>query len=184
MNKEETGRAGEARLNELVRQCLESASMDLNLYLEYDVKRGLRESGGKGVLTGLTEISDVTGFAVKGGKKYPIDGELYYQGYNVKDIISGREGRRFGFEEVTYLLLFGKLPTKKQLDDFIELLADYRELPSNFVRDVIMKAPSANIMNGMQKSVLTLFSYDDDPDSTDILNVLRQSMILISSRWA
>ena len=181
MNKEDTGRAGETRLKTLTDKCLESASMDLNLYLEYDVKRGLRESGGKGVLTGLTEISDVTGFAVRGGKKYPIDGELYYQGYNVKDLISGRGERRFGFEEITYLLLFGELPNQKELDDFISLLADYRELPSNFVRDVIMKAPSANIMNGMQKSVLTLFSYDDDPDSTDIINVLRQSMILIST---
>ena len=169
------------RLQELLAQCLESASMDLNLYLEYDVKRGLRESSGKGVLTGLTEISDVTGFAVRGGKKYPIDGELYYQGYNVKDIVNGLKGKRFSFEEITYLLLFGELPNRQQMDDFIELLALYRELPSNFVRDVIMKAPSANIMNGMQKSVLTLFSYDKDPDDTSVLNVLRQSLTLIAT---
>ena len=169
------------RLQELLTQCLESASMDLNLYLEYDVKRGLRESSGKGVLTGLTEISDVTGFAVRGGKKYPIDGELYYQGYNVKDIVNGLKGKRFSFEEITYLLLFGELPNRQQMDDFIELLALYRELPSNFVRDVIMKAPSANIMNGMQKSVLTLFSYDKDPDDTSVLNVLRQSLTLIAT---
>ena len=169
------------RLQELLAQCLESASMDLNLYLEYDVKRGLRESSGKGVLTGLTEISDVTGFAVRGGKKYPIDGELYYQGYNVKDIVNGLKGKRFSFEEITYLLLFGELPNRQQMDEFIELLALYRELPSNFVRDVIMKAPSANIMNGMQKSVLTLFSYDKDPDDTSVLNVLRQSLTLIAT---
>ncbi len=171
----------EEKLQELLTQCLESASMDLNLYLEYDVKRGLRESSGKGVLTGLTEISDVTGFAVRGGKKYPIDGELYYQGYNVKDIVNGLKGKRFSFEEITYLLLFGELPNQKEMNDFIELLALYRELPSNFVRDVIMKAPSANIMNGMQKSVLTLFSYDKDPDNTSVLNVLRQSLTLIAT---
>ena len=181
MNNDEQRRSQDEKLEVLLKKCLESASMDLNLYLEYDVKRGLRESSGKGVLTGLTEISDVTGFALRGGKKYPIDGELYYQGYNVKEIVNGLKGQRFSFEEITYLLLFGELPNRTQMDGFIELLAQYRELPSNFVRDVIMKAPSANIMNGMQKSVLTLFSYDDKPDDTSVLNVLRQSLSLIAT---
>ena len=169
------------RLSELVRYCLISSALDLNLYQEYDVKRGLRESNGKGVLTGLTEISDVVAYTSVEGKKVPIDGELYFQGYDVKELIRGFKERRFNFEEATYLLLFGELPNKKQLHEFIDLLGQYRELPSKFVRDVIMKAPSANIMNGLQKSVLTLYSYDDNPDDTSIPNVLRQSLTLIAT---
>ncbi|MDO5346043.1 MAG: citrate/2-methylcitrate synthase [Lachnospiraceae bacterium] len=167
------------RLEELVRYCMISGAMDLNLYQEYDVKRGLRESNGKGVLTGLTEISDVLAYKTVEGRKIPMDGELYFQGYNVKELIKGFKNRRFNFEESTYLLLFGELPNKKQLREFIDLLSQYRELPSKFVRDVVMKAPSANIMNGLQKSVLTLYSYDDNPDDISIPNVLRQSLTLI-----
>ena len=167
------------RLEELVRYCMISGAMDLNLYQEYDVKRGLRESNGKGVLTGLTEISDVVAYKTVEGRKIPIDGELYFQGYNVKELIKGFKNRRFNFEEATYLLLFGELPNKKQLREFIDLLSQYRELPSKFVRDVIMKAPSANIMNGLQKSVLTLYSYDENPDDISISNVLLQSLTLI-----
>ncbi len=169
------------RLAEFTRYCMMSGKLDVNLYQEYDVKRGLRESNGKGVLTGLTEISDVSGFKVQDGRKIPVDGELYFQGYNVKNLIKGFEHRRFNFEEATYLLLFGELPDKKQLREFIDILSQYRELPSKFVRDVIMKAPSANIMNGMQKSVLTLYSYDDNPDDLSIDNVLRQSLTLIAT---
>ena len=169
------------RLEELVRYCMISGAMDLNLYQEYDVKRGLRESNGKGVLTGLTEISDVVAYKTVEGRKIPIDGELYFQGYNVKELIKGFKNRRFNFEEATYLLLFGELPNKKQLREFIDLLSQYRELPSKFVRDVIMKAPSANIMNGLQKSVLTLYSYDENPDDISISNVLRQSLTLIGA---
>ncbi len=169
------------RLNEFTRYCMTSGKLDVNLYQEYDVKRGLRDSSGKGVLTGLTEISDVNGFKVKEGKKVPVDGELYYQGYNVKELVKGFAHRRFNFEEATYLLLFGELPDKTQLREFIDILSQYRELPSKFVRDVIMKAPSANIMNGMQKSVLTLYSYDDNPDDISIDNVLRQSLTLIAT---
>lgn len=167
------------KLEELVRYCMISGAMDLNLYQEYDVKRGLRESNGKGVLTGLTEISDVVAYKTVEGRKIPMDGELYFQGYNVKELIKGFKNRRFNFEEATYLLLFGELPNKKQLRAFIDLLGQYRELPSKFVRDVIMKAPSANIMNGLQKSVLTMYSYDDNPDDISIPNVLRQSLTLI-----
>lgn len=169
------------RLEELVRYCMISGAMDLNLYQEYDVKRGLRESNGKGVLTGLTEISDVVAYKTVEGRKIPMDGQLYFQGYNVQDLVKGFKNRRFNFEEITYLLLFGELPTKKQLREFIDLISQYRELPSKFVRDVIMKAPSANIMNGLQKSVLTLYSYDDNPDDISIPNVLRQSLTLIST---
>ena len=168
-------------LNEFVQYCMISGKLDINLYQEYDVKRGLRESNGKGVLTGLTEISDVNGFQIRDGRKVPIDGELFFQGYAIRDLIDGFQGRRFNFEEVTYLLLFGALPDKQQLREFIDFLAQYRELPSKFVRDVVMKAPSANIMNGMQKSVLTLYSYDDNPDDTSIMNVLRQSLTLITT---
>ena len=156
-----------------------SRQIDPSLYSTYGVKRGLREANGRGVLTGLTEISDVNGHRDVDGKSVPIEGELYYQGYKITDLVEGFRNHRFNFEEVTYLLLFGELPNRKQLRDFIDLLGQYRELPSKFVRDVIMKAPSANIMNGMQRSVLTLYSYDSDPDDITIPNVLRQSMLLI-----
>lgn len=150
-----------------------------SLYSEYGVKRGLREANGRGVLTGLTEISDVNGHRDENGKSIPIEGELYFQGYKINDLVEGFRNHRFNFEEITYLLLFGELPSRRQLRDFIDLLSEYRELPSKFVRDVIMKAPSANIMNGMQRSVLTLYSYDKNPDDISLPNVLRQSMQLI-----
>lgn len=168
------------RLSQLVKYCMISGALDLNLYAEYDVKRGLRESDGKGVLTGLTEISDVTGFKTIQGEKVPCEGELYYQGYNVMDLKKGFKQRRFNFEEATYLLLFGALPDKQQLREFIDLLNQYRELPSKFVRDVIMKAPSLNIMNALQRSVLTLYSYDENPDDISLHNLLDQSLNLIA----
>ena len=169
------------QLSEFVRYCMISGAIDVNLYQEYDVKRGLRESNGKGVLTGLTEISDVNGFHIVNGRKVPVDGELYFQGYDIKELMQGFKNRRFNFEEITYLLLFGALPTQEQLNEFIDFLARYRELPSKFVRDVVMKAPSENIMNGMQKSVLTLYSYDEEPENTSVSNVLRQSLTLITT---
>ena len=133
------------------------------------------------MLTGLTEISDVMGFGVRSdGQKVPIDGELFYQGYNVGELIKGFENRRFGFEEVTYLLLFGELPNKKQLREFIDILSYCRELPEEFTRDVIMKAPSANMMNSLQKCVLTLYSYDEKPEDTSITNILWQELGLIA----
>ena len=166
------------RLSQLVKYCMISGALDLNLYAEYDVKRGLRESDGKGVLTGLTEISDVTGFKTIQGEKVPCEGELYYQGYNVMDLKKGFKQRRFNFEEVTYLLLFGALPDKQQLREFIDLLNQYRELPSKFVRDVIMKASNANIMNAMQRCILTLYTYDQNPEDISAGNVLRQCLEL------
>ena len=169
------------RLAELVKYCMISGELDLNLYEEYDVKRGLRESDGKGVLTGLTEISDVIAFKTIDGKKVPINGELYYQGYNIMDLKDGFKDRKFNFEEITYLLLFGALPNQAQLSSFIEILAQYRELPNKFVRDVIMKAPSRDMMNALQRSVLTLYSYDENPDDISIPNILKQSLSLIAS---
>ncbi|MFR8547867.1 MAG: citrate/2-methylcitrate synthase [Lachnospiraceae bacterium] len=169
------------RLAELVKYCMISGALDLNLYQEYDVKRGLRESDGKGVLTGLTEISDVVAFRTVNGEKEPQLGELYYQGYNVMDLKNGFAKRKFNFEETVYLLLFGALPNHQQLQSFIEILGQYRELPNKFVRDVIMKAPSMDVMNALQRSVLTLYSYDENPDDISIPNVLKQCLSLIAT---
>lgn len=176
----ELGEELNEKFEALLEYCMVSGAIDLDLYNEYDVKRGLRDSSGKGVLTGLTEISDVKGHKNKEGRKIPCDGELYYQGYNVMDLVESFKNRRFAFEETTYLLLFGELPTKTQLSDFEKVLTSLQELSGQFVRDVIMKAPSANIMNALQKSVLTLYSYDEDPDNISVDNVLRQSLQLIS----
>lgn len=171
----------EEKINELAEYSRRSGKIDLSLYTEYDVKRGLRDSSGQGVLTGLTEISDVLAFDVdENGEKFPVDGSLYYQGYNVGELIQGIDSRRFGFEETIYLLLFGELSTQAQLDDFKEILSYYRDLPDTFVRDVVMKATSRNMMNTLQRCVLTLYSYDENPDDISISNVLRQSLSLIA----
>ncbi len=152
------------------------------MYQKYQVNRGLRDLNGKGVLTGLTEISEVNAKEKnENGEDVPCAGQLFYRGYNVKDLTSGfLAEKRFGFEEITYLLLFGELPTKEQLDDFCAILAGYRSLPNSFVRDLIMKAPSANMMNSLARSVLTMYSYDNNPDDTSIPNVLRQCLQLIA----
>lgn len=168
------------KLGQLVEMSRNSGRIDLNLYTEYDVKRGLRDSTGKGVLTGLTEISDVVSFKNVDGNKIPDEGHLYYQGYNVEQLIQGFSGRRYGFEEITYLLLFGQLPSDEQMQNFIDILGHYRELPDTFVRDVVMKATSKNMMNSLQKCVLTLYSYDEDPDNITIPNVLKQELSLIA----
>lgn len=167
------------QFEDMVKFCMASGEINLDLYTEYDVKRGLRDANGNGVLTGLTEIADVTGTRIEDGVKVPAEGRLYYQGYNVLELIKGNANRKFAFEETTYLLLFGELPTEKQLHSFIEILAGLEEISGAFLRDVIMKAPSGNIMNALQKSVLTLYSYDDNPDDISIANVLRQSLQLI-----
>lgn len=155
--------------------------IEQELFAKYDVKRGLRDINGKGVLAGLTNISDVRASKIVDGEQIPIHGELFYRGYNVKDLVKGfTSENRFGFEEVTYLLLFNKLPNKEELESFRKLLAEYRSLPTSFVRDIIMKAPSRDMMNTLARSVLTLYSYDDRADDTSIPNVLRQSLQLIS----
>ena len=161
--------------------CRDNTSLDLSLYAKYDVKRGLRDINGKGVLAGLTQVSNVQATKMVDGKEVPCAGKLSYRGYDIKDLTKGFiQDDRYGFEEVAYLLLFGKLPDKQQLMDFTELLANQRSLPTNFVRDVIMKAPSRDIMNGLSRSVLTLYSYDHNPDDTSLPNVLRQCLNLIS----
>ncbi|MCI6637989.1 MAG: citrate/2-methylcitrate synthase [Bilifractor sp.] len=171
----------DAKIRELVEFSRRSGKIDLSLYQEYDVKRGLRDNTGKGVLTGLTEISDVMGTTLNDeGESVPAEGRLYYQGYNVNDLVNGMRNRRFGFEEITYLLLFGSLPTAKQLNDFIEILSSFRELPEEFTRDVIMKAPSYNMMNSLQKCILTLYSYDGHADDISIPNILRQALSMIA----
>lgn len=168
-----------AQFDDLVKSCMVSGAINQDLYLEYDVKRGLRDSNGKGVLTGLTEIADVVAYKFDEGVKIPCDGKLYYQGYDVQDLIKSYETRRYAFEEITYLLMFGDLPNQQQLKSFIDILGSLQELSGNFIRDVIMKAPSANIMNGLQRCVLTLYSYDEKPDDISVPNVLRQSLQLI-----
>ncbi len=169
-------------LNDYVRFCNDSGKIDPNLYEEFNVKRGLRDANGKGVLTGLTEISDVRGFDVVDGERIPIDGELYYQGYEVRELVEGFKNSKYGFEETTYLLLFGKLPNQKELDSFVEVLENMREqLPDSFNRDVIMKAPSKNMMNVLEKCVLTLYTYDKDPDNLELKNVLMQCLQLIAT---
>ena len=161
--------------------CVQNSSIDPSLYTKYQVNRGLRDVNGKGILTGLTEISDIISSKEVDGKSVPCDGELYYRGINIQDIVDGfLKEKRFGFEEVTYLLLFGDLPTKEQMDAFTSLLAKYRTLPTSFVRDIIMKAPSRDMMNTLARSVLTLFSYDDNASDTSIPNVLRQCLQLIA----
>ena len=171
---------GERDFQFLVNECRNAGVIDQNLYVEYDVKRGLRDSNGAGVLTGLTEISDVTAYKLEGGKKVPAEGKLYYQGYDVQEMVKGFADRRYAFEETTYLLLFGELPNETQLKDFIELITTFQSLSNKFIRDVIMKAVSGNIMNSLQKSILTLYSYDDNAEDISAENVLRQSMNLIA----
>ncbi|MDD4690038.1 MAG: citrate/2-methylcitrate synthase, partial [Eubacteriales bacterium] len=156
--------------------------IDVDLYTKHDVKRGLRDNDGKGVLTGLTEISTINSKKMIDGQLVPCEGELYYRGINIENLVDGftSEGR-FGFEETVYLLLFGKLPTKEQLDEFCHLLVTYRTLPTNFTRDVIMKATNQDIMNVLARSVLTLYAYDKNANDTSIPNVLRQSIQLIAN---
>lgn len=165
----------------LAKKSEEAGIIDSELYTRYDVKRGLRDINGKGVLAGLTHISDVRATEIRDGVSVPAHGKLFYRGYNVQDLINGfTKDDRFGFEETAYLLLFGELPNSTELAEFRKLLGSYRSLPTSFVRDIIMKAPSKDMMNTLARSVLTLYSYDDRADDTSLPNVLRQCMQLIS----
>jgi citrate synthase len=168
-------------IERLSKLCVENGRIDAVLYTKHRVNRGLRDLAGNGVLTGLTEISEIQAFDRSSGKKIPIPGKLFFRGVDVEDFVKGfiRE-QRFGFEECAYLLIFGKLPTAAQLADFTQLLEQYRTLPTSFVRDIIMKAPNADMMNTLARSVLTLHSYDTRANDTDIPNVLRQSLLLIA----
>ena len=160
--------------------CIENDSISKDLFREYGVNMGLRDINGNGVLTGLTNISEVSAFKIIDGKKVPSDGLHLYRGYDVKDLVQGSKGEKFIFEEAAYLLLFGKLPSNDELKQFLDIIAECMELPTNFTRDVIMKAPSYDIMNSMTRSVLTLASYDKQAENLEISNVLRQSIQLIS----
>ena len=166
----------------LSEKILESSIIDNELYVKYNVKRGLRDISGKGILAGLTEIAEVIGTEDRNGEVCPIEGLLKYRGIDINEIIEGfiSEGR-FGFEETTYLLLFGTLPNKENLISFNKILSEYRKLPEGFIRDIIMKSPSKDVMNTLSKSVLSLYSADENPDDTSIGNVLRQSLNLISN---
>lgn len=169
------------KVHELAELCVSRSVIPAELYTEYKVNRGLRDQKGNGVITGLTEISEVNSFKMVDGVKTPIEGELFYRGVHIRDLTNGfMNEKRFGFEETAYLLLFGKLPTNEQLCEFNELLASYRTLPTNFVRDVVLKAPSADMMNSLARSVLTLYSYDHHANDNDVPNVLRQSLQLIA----
>lgn len=165
---------------ELAEKCVKNNGINPDLYNKYEVKRGLRDINGKGVLTGLTEISEIHSSEVIDGKTVPCEGKLFYRGYSIEDLVKGLNGRRFGFEETTYLLLFGELPTQDELNKFIALLSQYRELPTSFVRDIILKAPSSDMMNTLARSVLTLYAYDKKANDTSIPNVLRQCLQLIA----
>lgn len=163
------------------KMCLDEGAIEPSLYIEHSVNRGLRDLNGKGVLTGLTEISEIQSKTTVNGEEVPSEGLLFYRGYNVKEIVADMAKRgRYGFEETIYILLFGALPDEKQLEEFKTVLANYRELPVSFVRDFIMKAPSGDVMNCLARSVLALYSYDEKPDDTTIGNVLRQCIRLIS----
>ena len=139
LNLEEMGNLKDS-MELLGEELMNGHRINPNLYVEYDVKRGLRDSAGKGVLTGLTEISDVTGYDLINGRKIPAHGRLYYQGYNVNDIVDGLKGRKFGFEETIYLLLFGRLPSDKDMEIFKNIMENFETLSGRFVRDVVMKA--------------------------------------------
>lgn len=161
--------------------CEKSNAIDRELYVTHNVKRGLRDLDGRGVLAGLTNISDVCASKEVDGVRVPCPGNLYYRGYNIKDLVKGfLDAEHFGFEEISYLLLFGELPTEGELKAFSKMLAERRTLPPTFVRDTIMKAPSRDMMNSLARSILSLYTYDEKADDTSIPNVLRQSLNLIS----
>ncbi len=169
------------QIRALAEKCIIESAIDAGLYKEHAVYRGLRDLNGKGVLTGLTEISRMTSAKIVDGEAVPCEGRLCYRGIDIEVLVEGFVGeKRFGFEETVYLLLFGRLPTAQQLQEFQTLLADYRSLPTGFVRDIILKAPSPDVMNGLARSVLMLYSYDRNADDISIDNVLRQCLQLIA----
>ena len=170
----------ESYLAEYAKFCREADVIEAQLFDEYGVQRGLRDKNGNGVVAGLTNISRIESFKVENGHKVPCDGKLWYRGYDCIELVEGFKKKRYGFEEVSYLLLFGELPTEAQLKQFRDILAANRTLPTNFTRDVIMKAPSSDIMNSLTRSVLTLASYDRNCSDISIENVLRQCIGLIS----
>ncbi|MDE6614630.1 MAG: hypothetical protein K2K24_03885 [Clostridia bacterium] len=177
-NEQENGRY----ISGLSEKCQNNSVIDPELFIQHKVNKGLRDLNGKGVLTGLTSISDVIAKKIVDGKEIPCEGRLYYRGYKIEELCNDfMSNDRFGFEEITYLLLFGELPDEKELANFKSVLARYRKsLPNSFVRDIIMKAPSNDMMNSLARSVLTLYSYDEKANDTSIRNVLNQCLQLIA----
>lgn len=166
-------------IREFAKKC--EHKIDEELFSQYNVNRGLRKRNGEGVLAGLTDISMIQSYTMIDREIVPCEGKLYYRGINIEDIVHGFiSENRYGFEETCYLLLFGSLPNETELNNFKEMIAEYRQLPTNFVRDIIMKAPSRDMMNMLARSVLTLYAYDDNGSDTSIPNVLRQSIQLIA----
>lgn len=169
------------QIEELAEICKKNNNIEPESFAKYNVKRGLRDEKGQGVLTGLTEIAEVKGYTIDEYELVPCPGQLFYRGYNVEDLTKGFfSEHRFGFEEITYLLMFGQLPDQEQVESFSRILGEYRELPTNFVRDVVLKAPSKDMMNTLMRSILTLYAYDDNPDDTSVQNVLRQCLQIIA----
>ena len=165
----------------LVEELCKHNKINPDYFGRYGVKRGLRNSDGTGVMAGLTKISSVDGYYIDDGERVPKEGHLFYRGVDMADIVKNCQAEnRFGFEEVTWLLIFGSLPTTRQLQKFSEILAECRNLPEDFIEDMIMKAPSPNIMNKITRSVLALYSYDENPDDLSIENVIRQSIQIIA----
>ena len=171
----------EELINRLADVAKVKSHINKELYTKYNVKRGLRNNDGTGVLVGLTEVGEVMSYIVDDADRIPVEGKLFYQGYEVKDLVNGffSEGR-YGYEETAFLLLTGELPTASELEEFNALLQSVRPLPEGFTEDMIMKAPSPDVMNKLARSILALYSYDDNPDSTDIANVVRQCTELIA----
>lgn len=171
----------ENKINSLIDRSYDCYDINPNSYSSHNLKRGLRNQDGTGVLAGVTKVCQVHGYVMSEDEKTPIEGQLSYRGYDINDLTKTPGiNNRFGFEEIAYLLLFGELPTKDELIAFCKYLAHHRELPEYFAEDMILKAPSRNIMNKMARSVLTLYSYDDNPDATDLQNVMHQSLVLLA----
>ncbi|NLY75414.1 MAG: citrate synthase [Firmicutes bacterium] len=170
------------KLAKLCSMAEKNSYIDPQLFAKYEVKRGLRDLNGRGVLAGLTEIGEVHSYIISESEYVPVPGQLIYRGIDIEDIVNGfMSEERFGFEETSYLLLFGSLPNQRELEDFKELLAQNRKLPEDFVRDLILKAPSKDIMNGLARSVLALYSFDDNADDISTYNVLKQCIRLIAA---
>lgn len=171
----------EEKLKFYAEEIEEATRIDKEIYEKYSIKRGLRNKNGTGVLVGVTKVGDVCGYEIKEGEKLPAEGELYYRGYPLTSLVHDIEStERLGFEEVIYLLLFDRLATKNKLERFKKILAENRKLPPYFIEDTIMKVPGADIMNKMMRSMLALYTYDENPDGTDSLNVLSQALSLIA----
>lgn len=167
--------------NSLYEAYVENNKIDPKYYDKFSVKRGLRNSDGSGVLAGVTNICNVHGYVLNEGEKMPDEGKLVFRGYNINDLVNGVVAdNRFGYEEVAFLLLTGKLPTKEQLDNFVSLLDANRDLPGGFFEDMILKAPSKNIMNKLSRSVLSLYSYDDTPDDTSVKHEVDTAISIIA----